>query len=95
MLEVMCGTRPLDVTAMQRGEGVSVDRVWRAHEAGNILQVAESRLGTFPLSNADSNSSGGIKFQEECTNLHLVSFSAHGVHAIYHNKLWWIFKAVQ
>lgn len=66
-LEVMCGVRPLATTSIERGDGILVARVWRAHEAGNILQVADSRLGTFPLS--DSVSYGGLESQEATLNL--------------------------
>jgi hypothetical protein len=39
-----------------------VDMVWRAHEAGNVLQVADSRLGaTFPR----SHSPLGLEFESE------------------------------
>jgi hypothetical protein len=48
MLEVMCRMRPLDTTAIELGEGILVNRVWRAHEAGNILELADSRLASFP-----------------------------------------------
>lgn len=68
MLEVMCGTRPLDTTAIERGEGVLVNRVWLAHEAGNILQVADSRLDTFPDSGSNSVSYGGFKPLEASRN---------------------------
>jgi serine/threonine protein kinase len=62
VLEVMCGMRPLDVTAIERGDGILVDMVWRAHEAGNVLQVADSRLGaTFPR----SHSALGLEFESE------------------------------
>ena len=44
MLEVMCGVQTVDTAAIERGEGALVDRVWRAHEVGNILQVADSKL---------------------------------------------------
>jgi serine/threonine protein kinase len=56
MLEVVCGRRPLeDLSAVERGDGILVDRVWQAHETGNILQVADLRLRTFPPSD-DKNS---------------------------------------
>jgi serine/threonine protein kinase len=62
VLEVMCGMRPLDVTAIERGDGILVDMVWRAHEAGNVLQVADSRLGaTF----SRSLSALGLEFELE------------------------------
>lgn len=49
MLEVVCGRRPLeDLSAIEKGDGILVDRVWQAHETGNILQVADLRLRTFP-----------------------------------------------
>jgi serine/threonine protein kinase len=49
MLEVVCGRRPLeDLSAIERGDGILVDRVWQAHETGNFLQVADLRLRTFP-----------------------------------------------
>ncbi|KAG0617000.1 hypothetical protein M758_5G157700 [Ceratodon purpureus] len=70
ILEVMCGTRPLDMTVIERGEGVLVDRVWRAHEAGYILRIADSRLGTFPLnSNAHPKS---IPFGELDNESHIL-----------------------
>ena len=65
-LEVMCGVRPLDTNAIERGDGILVDRVWRAHEAGNILEIADSRLRAFPLSSDMRNSAlqGEIELQE-------------------------------
>lgn len=60
-LEVMCSARPLDVIAIERGDGILVDRVWRAHEAGNILLVADTRLGTtFPNPSHNSGSGSGL-----------------------------------
>ena len=64
MLEVMCGVRPLDIPAIEKGDGILVDRVWRAHEAGNILQVTDPRLGTFPLSDSNLLSCTKLEFQE-------------------------------
>ncbi|KAG0588565.1 hypothetical protein KC19_2G252700 [Ceratodon purpureus] len=59
VLEVMCGARPLDMTVIELGDdGVLVDKVWRAHEVGNILQVADSRLGIFEASLGSSGQSG-------------------------------------
>ncbi|KAG0627253.1 hypothetical protein M758_2G186300 [Ceratodon purpureus] len=59
VLEVMCGARPLDMIVMELGDdGVLVDKVWRAHEVGNILQVADSRLGIFEASLGSSGQSG-------------------------------------
>ncbi|KAG0623297.1 hypothetical protein M758_3G163800 [Ceratodon purpureus] len=56
MLEVMCGKRALEMGAIEQGEGVLVDRVWRAHEAGNILEVADSRLeAIFPHPHTHKN----------------------------------------
>ncbi|KAG0627514.1 hypothetical protein M758_2G207200 [Ceratodon purpureus] len=65
ILEVMCGTRPLESTAIERGDGVLVDRVWRAHEAGYILQAADPRLRTFPRSAVDSSSYSEFESQDE------------------------------
>jgi serine/threonine protein kinase len=71
VLEVMCGMRPLDVTAIERGDGILVDMVWRAHEAGNVLEVADSRLGaTF----SRSLSALGLEFELEGAE----SVSMHG-----------------
>ncbi|KAG0627433.1 hypothetical protein M758_2G200700 [Ceratodon purpureus] len=64
MLEVMCGARPLDMTAIEQGDGILVDRVWRAHEAGNILQVADIKLGTFPRSDSTSITFDGLAPQD-------------------------------
>ncbi|KAG0610046.1 hypothetical protein M758_7G034700 [Ceratodon purpureus] len=48
MLEVMCGMRPR--LTIERGElDALVNRVWRAHEMRNILQMADSRLEAFQL----------------------------------------------
>lgn len=41
LLEVVCGRRPL---AVQEQDSVLLDCVWRAHEAGSLLSVADSRL---------------------------------------------------
>jgi serine/threonine protein kinase len=64
VLEVICGMQPLDVTAIDQGEGLLEDRVWRAHESGNILQAADSRLGTFSLSDPNSSCFGGFESPE-------------------------------
>lgn len=61
MLEVMCGTRSLDSNSIERGDGTLVDRAWRAHEAGDLLLVSDSRLGTFPTWSAHS---GNVEAQE-------------------------------
>ncbi|KAG0568917.1 hypothetical protein KC19_6G051600 [Ceratodon purpureus] len=59
VLEVMCRARPLDMTVIELGDdGLLVDKVWRAHEAGSILQVADSRLGISGLLEAGSGLSG-------------------------------------
>ncbi|KAG0630876.1 hypothetical protein M758_1G210400 [Ceratodon purpureus] len=47
MLEVLCGSRALEMSAIEQGEGILVDRVWRAHEAGKLLEVADPRLEPF------------------------------------------------
>lgn len=83
VLEVMCGKRPLDVTAIERGEGVLVDRVWRAHEGGNILQVADSKLGTFPPSDRTSVAYGGFESHEASLNLITRDFHDVDSSAIY------------
>jgi serine/threonine protein kinase len=49
MLEVLCGTRVLERNAIDRGEGMLVDRAWRAHKARNLLEIADPGLeATFP-----------------------------------------------
>jgi serine/threonine protein kinase len=50
MLEVVCGRRALEMSAIEQGEGILVDMVWRAHEAGHLLEMADPRLEAFPLS---------------------------------------------
>jgi serine/threonine protein kinase len=42
VLEVVCGRRPLDME--DAADSVLLDRVWHAHEAGNISQVADPML---------------------------------------------------
>lgn len=64
MLEVMCGAQPLDMRAIEQGDGVLVDKAWRAHEMGDILQMADPKLRTFPPSNAYSGSYSGFELQE-------------------------------
>jgi serine/threonine protein kinase len=44
MLEVVCGRRPLDFDATRAEDVVLVDSVWRAHEAGDLLSVADPKL---------------------------------------------------
>ena len=44
MLEVVCGRRPLDFNATRAEDVVLVDSVWRAHEAGDLLRVADPKL---------------------------------------------------
>ncbi|KAG0582654.1 hypothetical protein M758_3G076500 [Ceratodon purpureus] len=44
LLEVVCGRRPLEVQGFKQEEYVLLDVVWRAHEAGNLLKVVDSRL---------------------------------------------------
>ncbi|KAG0627513.1 hypothetical protein M758_2G207100 [Ceratodon purpureus] len=69
MLEVMCGRQPLDVTTIDLGEGLLEDRVWRAHEAGNILQAADPKLGTVTFSDATSSSFGGFESPEASSKM--------------------------
>jgi serine/threonine protein kinase len=78
VLEVMCGMEPLDVKAVDQGEGLLEDRVWRAHESGNILQIADSRLGPFSYSDATSSSLGGSESPEALTSS-LTTSSMHDV----------------
>lgn len=52
------------MTDIEQGEGVLVDRVWQAHEAGNILRVADLGLGTFPVPDSNSVPYGGLESQE-------------------------------
>lgn len=68
VLEVMCGMEPLDVKAVDQSEGLLEDRVWRAHESGNILQMADSRLGPFSYSDATSSSFGGSESPDALTS---------------------------
>ena len=44
VIEVVCGKRPLDLITSEPEDMVLVDTVWRAHEAGNLLSVADARL---------------------------------------------------
>ena len=44
VIEVVCGKRPLDLVTAEPEVMVLVDTVWRAHEAGNLLSVADARL---------------------------------------------------
>ncbi|KAG0588516.1 hypothetical protein KC19_2G249100 [Ceratodon purpureus] len=44
VLEVMCGRRPLDMQAVEPEDLVLLYSVWRAHEAGALLSVADPRL---------------------------------------------------
>jgi serine/threonine protein kinase len=44
VIEVVCGKRPLDLVTTEPEDMVLVDTVWRAHEAGNLLSVADARL---------------------------------------------------
>ncbi|KAG0582652.1 hypothetical protein KC19_3G075300 [Ceratodon purpureus] len=46
VLEVVCERRPLATQAVEPGDYVLLDRVWRAHEAGNISKVADTSLST-------------------------------------------------
>lgn len=64
MLEVMSGIRPLNMSTIEQGDGVLVERAWRAHEAGDLLQMADSKLGTLPHSDAASGSYAGFESQE-------------------------------
>jgi serine/threonine protein kinase len=58
MLEVLCGTRALERNAIDRGEGVLVDRAWLAHKARNLLEVADPRLeATFLSSDVQESES--------------------------------------
>ncbi|KAG0627746.1 hypothetical protein M758_2G225100 [Ceratodon purpureus] len=63
-LEVMCGARPLDMAFIERGDGVLVDRVWRAHEMGDILQVTDPSLVTFAHSRTETVSYSEFESQE-------------------------------
>ncbi|KAG0566068.1 hypothetical protein KC19_7G035900 [Ceratodon purpureus] len=62
MLEVMCGMRPLTI---ERGKDVLVDRVWRAHEMRNILQMADSRLEAFRLPSDARDSESHIEIEQQ------------------------------
>lgn len=44
VLEVVCGRRALDLKASEPEDILLLYRVWRAHEAGEILSVADPRL---------------------------------------------------
>ena len=44
VLEVVCGRRPLNRSATNPADLILVDCVWRAHEAGDLLSVADPRL---------------------------------------------------
>ncbi|KAG0561462.1 hypothetical protein KC19_9G066300 [Ceratodon purpureus] len=49
ILEVVSGRRPLNMRAPNPDDIVLVDCVWRAHEAGDLLSVADPRLSTGDL----------------------------------------------
>lgn len=46
LLEVVCGRRPL---TMKEEDAILLDSVWRAHEAGNIITMADPKLVPFAL----------------------------------------------
>lgn len=50
VLEVVCGRRPLNRSATNSADLILVDCVWRAHEAGDLLSVADPRLLKSPTS---------------------------------------------
>lgn len=50
VLEVVCGRRPLNRIATNPADLILVDCVWRAHEAGDLLSVADPRLLKSPTS---------------------------------------------
>ncbi|KAG0587417.1 hypothetical protein KC19_2G162800 [Ceratodon purpureus] len=66
MLEVACGSRALEMSAIEQGEGILVDRVWRAHEAGKFLEVADPRLELFLPQDAKNSGTtcGGLELHE-------------------------------
>ena len=65
MLEVIGSARPLEMSFIERGDGVLLDRVWRAHEMGDILQVADPTLVMFPLSGAKSATYNYSEFESQ------------------------------
>ncbi|KAG0570133.1 hypothetical protein KC19_6G141200 [Ceratodon purpureus] len=67
MLEVLCGSRALEMSAIEQGEGILVDRVWRAYKAGKFLEVADRRLELFLHRDMkhSGTSCGEFELQEE------------------------------
>ena len=53
VLEVVCGRPAVDTQATDETEGVLVDSVWRAHEAGQISKMADARLVEVETSNLE------------------------------------------
>lgn len=44
VLEVVCGRRPLDLQTVEPEDLVLLYTIWRAHEIGSLLNVADPRL---------------------------------------------------